>query len=521
MKKVVLFLLILLFPIIVNAEKTNRDLQIDTNIDAIEGLNIDKDGNSYFTGRIRKAAIEKYNSNKELVSTKNLDDYDYCFSMDMDSKDNIYVLCKKNVIFVGYGIEERFFNEYEQYDLIKLNTNLEIIYKKSFMGQYDISVSPIIKVINDELFIANSEYIFDGYSREDDEKKYFNYLYNSYIYKMNEEDGEIQSKKPLRESSTQREIGYYKAMPMGGGGSGTFDNEKFVVKDDHFYILIDGILAKCDFNGNIIWSKVIIQEPGVHLYKITESNDGNIVVVGGIDEDSSNGYSFIDVIPILAVVDPDGNVISQKKTETNGKGYISNIHNADHGYYIIYRIYSGEFEGINPDGTTGDYVVKTDYNFKIKDVIKTDYRSMGLVKAQQGVYVYEAGNLVQYTSVFEDNNTEKEITMGESISLGALFDVDLSSADWSIDDPSIIKIEDKKIVSLKPGTTIITSTFEGNDYIATIVVKEVTPEPEKEKSDEPKNPNTVDYILISVALLIMSALVLVKKYNNSRRKKNV
>ncbi len=82
--------------------------------------------------------------------------------------------------------------------------------------------------------------------------------------------------------------------------------------------------------------------------------------------------------------------------------------------------------------------------------------------------------------------------------------------EWKIEDPTIVKVVDGKIVPLKVGTTKLIATIDNNNYVLEIeVTSDMLPSPKAEQ-----NPDTgafTSYILFTI--LIMAALIFINQKN--------
>ncbi len=90
----------------------------------------------------------------------------------------------------------------------------------------------------------------------------------------------------------------------------------------------------------------------------------------------------------------------------------------------------------------------------------------------------------------------------DNMSLKDIFkdvDIDFDKLEWSIADPSIVKIVDGKVLGIKKGTTEITAIYGRDVYKLIVNVNEV-----------PENPNTKTMsIVVIAALLLISSFVLI------------
>ncbi len=512
MKKVVFFLL-LLIPFFTKAEELKSKILLeDSGIAQISDSFIGQDGKIYLSGYGSKGFVMILNSNYEVVKRKFFDDYDICMAVQIDEESNVYSLCKKRIVFQGFGITNSV-NHIDYFELVKLDNNLNIIYQKSFREQYDQSIPYSMIIKNNQLYFVIGEQVYDSFSREDDNNVYLNYLSNVYLYKVNL-DGELVKKTPL---TTDQSVELAFVKQNGGGGSvfGRYFN--ILSLGDYLYICTSGLFSKVDYSGNKIWSIDLFETYGINGSKIAKTNDGKIILGGRLHRNNSLETIDSNYSPILATFDRDtGDLIDHKLFK--GYGEIRTVENNDGGYYVSFNT-RGAVEGIND--ARGIYFAKLDYNFNIKDVKnieKSSFFYAGL--AEKGTYSYERGSLVNYYSDFsKDITAEKTIKMNETISITKILEEDLTSLEWAIDDPSIISVKDGIITPKKIGSTYIRSTNENKDYSIKITVIDLDKEEKKEENNIDKkdntiikNPNTYDYIIILMIILITLILIISLSY---------
>lgn len=505
-----LFLLVLLFPVIVFAEKINSEKIADINTLYLLDFVMDSNNNYYLAGGNEEGHLFKYNANKELVIRKTLEDFSYCYSVYVDNNDNIYALCTKTEVFESSEVQYLpNINKYPQSYIIKLTNNFEIVFAKTFVGTKDISSIGQIFVKDNYIYYLSPEMIFGNYLRTEDNDAYYKYDFTNYLYKL-DLNGNLVSKKAVSET-LERERSFMVTRPSSwGSGSIVAPSRNILMEADVFYYAWAGTgrVYKCDYNGNVIWSTKIDNANSIRF--ITKTNDGNFLISGSRLENSATK-------PYMAIIDSDGHLIKEIPINASGKGTVDNIINADHGYYALFHVTSGTIEEINSN-QTGYYVVKFDYNFNVKDKVKLPNYYPWLFKEKAGVYgSVDYRTLYKFESDFtEDLAKDKVIKITEKIDLKTLFDVDLSEANWSIDDTSILKIENKEIIPLKVGTTTITTRIDNIDYLVNITVEAVPnkEEEEDEQEEQKPNPETIDIVLIAGLLFITSLIVftiLVKK----------
>lgn len=127
---------------------------------------------------------------------------------------------------------------------------------------------------------------------------------------------------------------------------------------------------------------------------------------------------------------------------------------------------------------------------KNNNVVELNGGKIYIEHGNQGTLILDVDLSKDITDYFED-------LLPEGVVLG----------EWLIEDESIVKIVDSKIVPLKIGTTTITGTINNDYYVLYINVK-----------DNPVNPNTRDIILIvAFGLFIIPMIYIVLRLNTKNK----
>ena len=257
MKKI-LFLIILFFPIFVFAEKINYDKIAKVETLYLTDFAMDSNNNYYLTGGdqapgygVHNGFLYKYNANKELVLSKELEDFEYCYSVFVGNDDSVYALCTKTKVFESNEVDYLpDLNRYDQSYIIKFTNNLEIEYAKTFVGEKDISSVGCVFVKDGYIYYLSTESIFDSYLRTESDRAYYRYNVTQYLYKL-DLNGNLIYKKPVT-GTTESERSYYVTTPSSsGGGSLAAPSRTVLMEDDSFYFVWSGTVYKCDYNGNV------------------------------------------------------------------------------------------------------------------------------------------------------------------------------------------------------------------------------------------------------------------------------
>ncbi len=144
----------------------------------------------------------------------------------------------------------------------------------------------------------------------------------------------------------------------------------------------------------------------------------------------------------------------------------------------------------------------------------------------------DEGNVTEkgqgYIYIETSNNDLVEVNTEDDLSLANYFDsiININNVVWEVEDETIAKIEDNKIVPLKPGTTNIYGTEGRNFYKLAFTVREdvVTPTPtstpiveptpnatlkptEPVKEEDVKVPDTYAFSLIMVLIAIVASAI--------------
>lgn len=496
MKKLIyLFLIIYSFVIIVKAETIEQVGKIEADFWILDSVE-DSDGNYYLTGTDGgKGILNIFDANYQKIDELVLNNYEECNSIDLDNNGNIYLSCRKTVVFTGNGITINFRgNTYYQSVIVKINPNLDIIYEKNYSSNYAITFNDEIKIYNNYLYVIGSNCKLKGLKEVIGDKTYYDYDYDYTLIKT-DLNGQKMYEKNVNNTTASYSKWFYNTAPSSSGGTGSISkNSNVTFVDDSVYVgttFNDGMLvAKFDTNGDKKWAKEYGLTKYNYIKDIELANNGNIIAVGRINSKDIEEiqYDFDTTgVPIILEFDPNGNIVNKKVFD--GKGSFVSLERVDNGYYVSLSPF-GTVLGIGNDNNYDDCLVKFDNDFNVKDVYVVD-RILFDASSSKGVDVYDGGEFI----IFNENEAnyytnEMLLRMDESKDITAVFNdlIDVSPT-WIIDDKSIIRIENNSIVPLKVGTTTIRTVVNRADYVLKIEVLEV-PEEVIEQPKDNDEPNS-------------------------------
>ena len=168
----------------------------------------------------------------------------------------------------------------------------------------------------------------------------------------------------------------------------------------------DGLLAKYDLNGNLIWSKNYQVLGDTKFMKILEEKDGLVVVGQSIYENMEIG-NHPNGGGIIVKYDFDGNVIWNNNFGGNKSGIFNDIVKVDDGYIVVGKdaVNYGMIVKFTLDGELVKY--KNDNNEEkiwLKNYTNTDDIGMTAVKLKDNK-LYIAGAYNKSEEKDEDGNT--------------------------------------------------------------------------------------------------------------------
>ncbi len=203
----------------------------------------------------------------------------------METSDGKYLIAGQTASY-GLGSKDAW--------LIKLDTDGSIIWQKCYGGQYEEFFYDIKETSDNGLIMAGKFGTYNG----------LDYLHNLWVVKM-DSSGNIEWEKMIEDAATQ----------IGQSVIETSDGD-FIVTADHYPDPSnnDTLIIKFDSSGNIIWQKIYsTTEIYAYILSITETSDGNFIMVGGTTE----GNGSFDVLVIK--MDTDGVIMWQNAY--GGSGY--------------------------------------------------------------------------------------------------------------------------------------------------------------------------------------------------------
>ena len=490
----------------------------------------DSNNNYYAVGDGQFVKLDVY---RNLIFKKDLqetytDIYD-CDSVDFDSENNVYLMCKKKVIFLDSHVTvSTTTNAYPHAALVKLNPEGEVIFIKDYSNQYDYEEANEIRIYGDYIYYVSRKYELGDYTGTSDHYAHYNYVGKRYLAKLDLNGNEIW-KKRIGTKEANVELSWYTSTGAGSGwGSIQEKNISILVVDNYLYvngIPLDGEMyfAKYDLDGNKIWERELGSIAN-DITDLTETYDGNFMAVGKIYSNDIPGISYTgtDTNPIIIKYSPSGEILSYKIFDGEGLGVA--LKKADGGYYAILDLEVENVPEINNENAN-PYLVKMDDELNVIDTKELEFRAMGLyVLEEDGVYAIDGWEKISYYSNEQEKTINDNLLLNKNhvTPLSKIFKnttLDTSKPlDWEVENDEIVKIEDKTIVPVSIGETTISTTKGLNHYVLRV---EVTDQEVPVIDDIPgetinavviENPKTYNSIIMIILVLILTICFLTVYY---------
>lgn len=536
MKKTVkyLLLIIMICPIVVSAETIEKKEAVFTSLNPVLGVEKDRSDNYYITGgETNSTVLIKMNDKKEIIFKKNLEDTAACTALSLDEEGNIYTICRKNKIFEESHVPILQQNIYQQDHLIKWSKEGNVIFDVQLDNKNDYNDYNVIKIKDNKIYIAGYALQYVKHLDCDDEYCYYDYvrLKKMHIYDLS---GRLIKTMQLGNVTLSQTMGFFNTPPSATGwGDAFYKNESIIFDDNYMYVSVcevDGELffGKYDLNGNKIWEKELGVGGNNSIVGLEKSNDGNFIAVGSIRSNNIEEIKYEEdnkTSPLIIKFSPNGDILYSKIIK--GRGEVISIKNKDNGYYIVVSLRDKNIEEVNNENT-GNYLLKYDYDFNIKDSVELENYSLYVNDIKnEGVIVQDNwGYFINYVSKTSNIKEENVVLLKkDKRTLANLFkDTDLDVTDktlnWKIADESIVKIEEGEIIPLAVGETTISTVQKRIDYVVNVKVTEEDlpkgdiPSQVNEILTNPKTSTPIIMVIVVITIMAIISIRNIKKRNS-------
>ncbi len=505
LKKILLLSIIMLIIPLFTEAKIESDINtnIDINEGGVLGLAEDSQGNVITTSQ-KTLKITKYDKNKNMIWQKSpiLDDKQFePTAVAVDSNDNIYVIATNRTLTTSEPGISGFFRK-DETNLLKYDASGNLIYaKKLFFDNYTYVANQNIKIYNDEIY-----YLF--FSCENPVEKGFSgtiYTYdclrNNRVAKITL-DGDVVF-NTIYSSHTSQLISY-----ASSGGSATIRGipGDLLFQEDGFYIANRSV-AKIDYQGNLLHTYGNVD---LEASSITKSRENEFIVTREVYEEGTEKTKYLKLSQNLEL-------IKEEQLLDDG-ATVKKIRKVPNGYFMNAKYSTGDKKGLHIYYTDNDFNIINSIQLRNK-IYSTELMEISLKNADTILIADNYNNnptYGYYKFVVEKNELTKEIKIDNNLEINTIFDeinieeeIDKDRLVWTIEDPSILKIENGIIVPLKKGETIISTTFGDKEIIVRVIVKD---DLVKEILTNPKTYSTITLVIIELfTILLLGYNFLIKK----------
>lgn len=498
----------------VYADSIKKDFDLETGLGIVQDVERSKNGYIYVAGESNDGYFmaEKYNSDRTLIWSKEITDYEAAVSMTIDEDDNVYAIYINHYLtYTDPSTNVLFKCNQNKTFLVKLDNNGNLVYHKPLDdNEVNITNASVIRYRNNKLYILSNNldnirtqnYTNGSIERVTDAKDY-TYIYDKNGTLLNKvvinDDGEYIEKVQVRNG--QESI-------CGDFWGLTRENNYLFTDDGVFLTVSTGDLtfryAKLNYENQLSWSKKVFKDEEKFLFgsarDLTQANDDNIIVAGAtadeyedITDEVSQWWPEDEEIPEYLCYEPtylpsfikidrNGNVLERITIQDQG-GWVFNIRNQDNGYYAALYLQSLNVEDIENDDY-GYYLIRYDYNFNIKDVIKLGNLTFSTNDIDNGIFIFNYETVSRYyVEESEDFEENKSIFMSKIDNyINGIFDnlteEQVKTINWIVEDKEIAQVKDGTIIPLKEGSTNIIGVYKRQDYVIHLrVTDDLLPNP--------------------------------------------
>lgn len=512
------------FKNVFNKDVTNKSSNM------LHAIEFSGDGDVVVLGEL--GVIVKYDKNgEELWRLES--DYTFISDIVIDKDENIYTIDCNVESFVVEGKATTFVSVSH---LIKYDKEGNLIYAKK-LNTSDSILAADMELLEDKYILVNvsvSDYKITGetttsYTVSQQSKKMVNkynldgdFISSTYSYSSNNKTITIKKTGASMGGSRPEKVsglslyddGYYLASPI-------FAN--------NFY------LAKYTKEGKVVYSKQFGGTKDDVLIDVEATSDGGAIAVGYFNSTDISGIEnkgFYDIYVLK--VNSNGEIEWNKSFGGTESDKGNNIKEYDGGYLIDCTIYSSSIDGYEIKGKNNFIKINKDGEIEwIYNLSKNVYPGIeGFVVKDEEVHVigahnyrYATGGAVYskfsfYYDVDVENNEKGELIVdnlsnkaGDKVTvkvkpkegyvLGTISGVTVEK----IDDETYTFIMPAEDVTLIPEFIIDNTIKESNDPVSL---------PDSEDNTSIKNPETGDYINLTIVILLLVGIIIFKCVKNKR-----